>query len=337
MKTLKLNKKEGHLVVLVESADDLWALSVVIKPGDLVGMKTVRKLKLLIGDNVEAEKKPMYLKLKVEKVEFHGFTADLRIKGAIVEGPENVKGGHTFTVAPHKKLDIWKSFGPEDLDLIKEHESKHPKVVVVLVDREGALMAFKNQQQFFPSKLPSKRDEKGDMDTKFKQFFAQISKALTLFEPEFVIVAGPGFVKEKLTPYLTSEGFRVTMDSVSSVSKGGLREVFSKGVIDRVAGQVREVEEEKAVEAIYVGIASNKKVFYGMKEVEKFSEQGNIESLTVASSLIGKLASEKKYNHLADIMKKVKYSGGSVQVVGVNKDAEKRLEGLGGIAGTRRW
>ncbi len=337
MKILKLNKKEGHLAVLVENPDDLWALSVVVKPGDIVGMKTLRKLKLLIGDSVEADKKPMYLKLQVERVEFHGFTADLRIKGTIVEGPEDVKGGHTFTVSPHKKLDIWKDLGPEDMDLIREHQSRRPKVVVALVDREGALVAFKNEKQFFPSNLPGKDGEKKGAEDLLSQFFARISKAVGLFEPEFVVVAGPGFMKEKLAPYLASRGFKVTMDSVSSVSEGGLREVFSKGVVDRVAGQVREVEEEKIVEDIYTQIAREGKVFYGMDEVEKLLDQGNIKSLVVASSFIGSLASEKKYGHLADIMKKVKYSGGSVQVIGVNKDAEKRLEGLGGIAGTRRW
>lgn len=337
MKTLRLNKKEGHLKLLIESPDDLWALSVIIKPGDIVGMKTLRKLKIMIGDNMEATKKPMYLKLQVERVEFHGFTADLRIKGAIVEAPEDVKGGHTFTVSPHKKLDIWKVLGPEDLDLIKEHESKHPKVVIVLVDRESAMVSFKNQKQFFPSKLPSKKDETANPELAFKQFFGQIKKAVELFEPEFVVVAGPGFVREKLAPFLSESGFRVTMDSVSSVSASGLREVFSKGIIDRVAGQVREVKEEQIVEEIYIKISKNEKVFYGLAETEKHFQEGNIKHLVIASSFIGKLASEKKYEHLSDIMKKVKYSGGSIQVVGVNKDAERQLEGLGGIAGTLRW
>lgn len=336
MKVLAINRKDGYLFVMAENPDDLWALSIIIKPGDQVVKQTTRKLKLMIGDRTEAERKPMTLRIKVEGVEFHGFTADLRVSGQILEGPEGVKGGHTFTISPHSKLKIYKQLGPEDMELLKEHKTRQPKVAVVLVDREGALVAFKQKKQFLPAHLGSKKGD-GAAENKFKQFFGQVKRAVSLLEPEFVVVAGPGFVKDKLAPYLSEAGFKVTKDSASSVSEGGVREVYNRGTIQQVAGQVREAREEQLVEEVFQSISQGGKAFYGIKEAREMVNQDNVEKLVVASSLVGDLASKHQYSQLRDLMQKVKYAGGEVHLIGINEAAEQRLEGLGGIAGIKRW
>jgi len=337
VKALKINAKDGHLVLQVENPDDLWALSIIIKPGDVAGMKTLRKVKISTGEAVEADKKPMYLKIRVKKVEFHGFTADLRLSGDIIEGPEDIKGGHTFNLRRSSRLDLWKLIGPEDLELIKEHQTRKPQVAVILVDREGALVAFRQQKIPFSAKLPGKRDEGANEEQAFRQFFGQLRQAVMAFEPEFVVVAGPGFVKDRLATFLKQDGLKVVVESVSSVSESGLREVFGKKTVEQVAGHMREVEEEKLVNDLYARVSRGRGAFYGPVETEACLQEGNVESLLVAASFIATRASEGRYAQLREWMQKVKYVAGEVHIIGVNQDAEKRLEGMGGIAGFKRW
>lgn len=46
MKQIYFNIKKGELKVKVENLDDLWYLSTIIEPKDLIKGKTIRKIKL---------------------------------------------------------------------------------------------------------------------------------------------------------------------------------------------------------------------------------------------------------------------------------------------------
>ena len=66
------NLKKGQVKVLTENQDDLWYLSTIIEPGDLVKGKTIRKIKIGEGDQrkTQISKKPVFLKIEVEKTEY---------------------------------------------------------------------------------------------------------------------------------------------------------------------------------------------------------------------------------------------------------------------------
>ena len=330
MKTLKLDLRRGYAKLAPENYNDLWALSIIIKPGDIVGMKTTRKVKIDFGDRTEAERKPMFLKIRVRDVNFHPFTSFLRASGEIIEGPEDVKGSHTFLIEPGSFVEIWKSFGPEEIEIIRESATQQPDFCIVLVDRERALVFYRNRKIWVESHLPPKGEEE---ENALKEFFGRVKKAVEEFSPKFTIVAGPGFIKEKLAKFLETP----FIESVSYVNEAGLRELFARGAVSRIAGKVREEEEEKAVNRIFEEIARGGKVFYGEEEAKKFAEEGNVKFLVISASFIGEKAREGRYRDIKEIMEKVKYSKGKILVVGMNRDAENRLKGLGGIAGLRRW
>lgn len=87
MKILMQNLKHGAVKLQPENNDDLWYLSTIIDPGDYIKGKTVRKIKLGREDarKTQISKKTVFLKLRVEKIDFK---ADiLRLSGVIAEGP----------------------------------------------------------------------------------------------------------------------------------------------------------------------------------------------------------------------------------------------------------
>ena len=71
MKVLNFAKTEAK--ISVEHLDDIWCLSHIIDPGDRVEGRTFRKLKL--GESTDrgqkVVKKPVFLSIEVERVEFH--------------------------------------------------------------------------------------------------------------------------------------------------------------------------------------------------------------------------------------------------------------------------
>ena len=76
MKILHFQKNEAK--VLVENLDDLWCLSNIIDTGDSVEGRTFRKIKASGGGEDErakaAVKKPVFLRILVEKVEFSRYS-----------------------------------------------------------------------------------------------------------------------------------------------------------------------------------------------------------------------------------------------------------------------
>ena len=66
MKLLHSNLKKGEIKVLSQSLDDLWYLSNIIEPKDIVQGKTLRKIKTSSSDDKsrEASKRPVFLSIE---------------------------------------------------------------------------------------------------------------------------------------------------------------------------------------------------------------------------------------------------------------------------------
>jgi len=325
---VKVRTGKGVAKVVPEDLDDLWTLSQVIRPGDLVRKRTTRKVKKEFGDRTEAERKAMTLKIRVNSVKFHEYRSSLRVSGKIVGGPEEVSGSHSFFIDPHSELWVYKDFGSLELSMLSEAKSPKPEVAFVLVDRQDALIAHGSSRTRIHNDAASKRGG-GD----HSQLFGDIKARLRELEPEYVVVAGPGFVKDKLAGELK---YQTVVEGASSVSESGLQEVLSRGALDKVGVRLREAEEHKAVERVMAAVGK-KMAFYGLEDAERAVEQGNVELMLVASSLLSRSVREGNYGEIRDLMEKVKYRGGKVMLVGRNEDALARLQGLGGVAGIRRW
>ncbi len=73
----------GEIVLFPESVDDVWHLSHIVVPGDLVYATTFRAPESS-ADKIrpeKLEKRLVRLGIRVEKVEFHRYSVRLRISG----------------------------------------------------------------------------------------------------------------------------------------------------------------------------------------------------------------------------------------------------------------
>src|SRR3989344_2240603 len=123
MEIIKSDFKKGLVSLRVTAKDDLWYLSHLIEPGDLIKSKTTRKVKIGDADNAAA----------------------LRINGKIKEGTHDapLDSYHSLSLELGSEAaiekDNWLSLQKQKL---KEASEKKYNYLFCLLDREEALLAL---------------------------------------------------------------------------------------------------------------------------------------------------------------------------------------------------
>ena len=350
MKQIYSNIKKGELKLKVENLDDLWYLSTIIEPKDLIKGKTVRKIKL--GEQEERKikiiKKPIFLKIEVEKIEF-GKTSDiLRVSGIIKEGTEDVKLGshHTFNVEENSIITIIKEkWLKYQLDKLKEACSeKISKILIVVHDREEAYFALMKRYGYdLLSNLKGVVQKKANAEEVKGNFYAEIIKQTENYDEKYnlnqIIIASPAFWKEDLMKELKDHELKskIILATCSSVGKNGINEVLKRPEITKALRQERISKELNSVENLLGEIAKNNLAVYGLKEVENAAYAGAINELLITDTLIKKSRDENTYEKIDTILKTVEQTKGSILIVSSEHEGGKKLDGLGGIGGILRY
>lgn len=353
MKILHQDPKEGKIKVKVETLDDLWHLYHIIEEGDVVYAKTFRKQSQR-SDSLRPEKVetiPVFLGVKVEKVNLHRFANALRVTGPIVyTSRDEVPLGkyHTIAVEENDTITIqkekWKKHHLERLEEAVK-ASQRAKVMIVVIDegeadiavvREYGVDIIANVTHNFGGKRYN-----ADRESEEKKFFHDLAKTMSeIMERENVdkaIVAGPGFAKENFYKFL-SENYpdlakKVVIEDTSVTGRTGIYEVIRRGTVDRVYHENRVAKEIQLVERVIEEISKNGLVAYGLKEVEEAANYGAIETLLVLDELLKGEHKEK----IEEIMEFVRGTRGEVVIVSSEHEGGEKLKALGGIAALLRY
>lgn len=333
MKILAQDRKKGAFKLKVENLDDLWHLSHVVQPGDVVTKHTVRKVKLDFEGRTEVEKKSMTLALEVDRVEFHEFSSALRISGEIREGPEDISGHHTFSVEPHDTLVVTKNWTAVDLERIRSSKET-PKAMLCAADRESAVFATLRPNGFrleftLNSHLPRKDDP--SYETALSQYYGEVAAKLREFEGTRII-GGPGFVKDHIAKLA---GARVI--SSSSATKSGIREMMESEALENILGESRTRKESVAVEELLKRIAKDGAYAYGFDATKKAAEMGAVELVLVSEQSILDRRREGTYKELDKLLETVEKQRGEIMLVSSEGEHGRKLSALGGVAALLRY
>ena len=350
MKLLCYNLKKGEVKVLAQNLDDLWYLSTIIEPKDIVQGKTIRKIKAISdeGKSKEATKKPVFIKLEVEKVEFSKYTNVLRVFGVIKEAPEDVPLGsyHTFNIDDNTVMTIIKrQWLKYQLVKLKEACSEEKSSLLICVhDREEAYFAlFKKYGYEIAAHIHGEVQKKREENIKKENFYLNIINKIKEYVERYkikqVILASPAFWKEDLMEELKDNSLKqkIVLATCSSATKNGIEEVIKRPEVRHALKQERTAREMNKVEELFIEIAKNNLAVYGLKETENASSIGAVKELLVTDSLIHKSRSEGFYHDVENIMKTVDKTKGEVDIISSEHEGGKKLDGLGGIAAILRF
>ncbi len=344
------DKKRGIIELMPETLDDLWHLSHIIEEGDVLSSKTTRRIQDTTGDKLRSDrgiKKTFYLGIRVEIINFHRYTGQLRTTGIIVKGPEDLipLGSHhtleiKLNVSIRIKKNKWSKWTLKRLKQAIESSKKLSAIILVLEDdvADMGLIRQYGVEYYGPivGNISGKRIVEKDRRKNVINFYEKIVEALKKFkEVQNLLIAGPGFVKSDFYSYLKEKYPEIAKNSIlESTGTGGrvgISEILKKGTIEKMTSENRVAGEMRSVNKVLEKIAkSSPKVVYGKKMVINAVNAGAAEELLI----LDKMVRQENMEKTMDIVENMK---GKVTMVSSEHEGGKQLEALGGMAALLRY
>ncbi len=339
MKVLSKNVKKGLLKLKIENLEDLWYLSQIISRGDLISASSTRK----IEKGNEKVRKKIFLKLKVEKIEFQKYSSTLRVSGKILEcNDEDVPIGnyHSIIVEPGVVLSIEKNELPDYLlRVVREASTPNYKILVCVFDREEALFAMITKQGYKILSRIKGSVEKKYVKGKTENFYKRIATIIEEYNksknPDRIIIASPSFWSEYLMKELSSDiKTRIIISSCNSVSASAINEIMKRPETKQALRESRLRVENTLIEELLKEISKNGLAVYGVDEVEEAVNFGAIDKLLILDSLMYNFNSNER---IIKIVRGAEKQRAKIFVINSEFEPGKMLSGLGGLAAILRF
>ena len=335
MRIVKMDLKSGLVVALPTRPEDLWQLSKVLAPGDLVTARTLRKAAVKRGSEVErAERVPFTLTVRVEKVEFHGHTGALRLTGEIVAGPESAgRGYHTIQPELAEPLTIVKKRWPAHaLERLRKAAVEKPLLFICTIDRDEAGFAELRESGIVEQGGVRFRKRGGGKEEGGREeYWDAVLAHLKGTEAALLLVAGPGFEKENLLAYAKEAApalaKRMVLERCSEVGMPGVEEVLKKSG-QKLLRESRVAAETEVVERLLAELGKEGKVAYGRKECE---------AAVAADAVAELLVTEERVAEFEGLVERAEKAGAKLVLVSGEHEAGEKLAGLGGVAALLRY
>ena len=347
MKIISWDEKHGRMLLQVESRDDLWCLYNVLIPGDMVTARTLREVKV----DDKSSRKPMTLKVRVENVEFQPYTDKLRIRGVVVEGPDEfgvVGSHHSIAVGEGSEILIEKErWSKHELDRIFEASSKRPREVLLIgIDSDEVAFVLPHDYGLelvaearldLPGKRePSRREE--ILEERIREIGEKAKELVQRLNLKAVAIVGPGFVKDHLAREVASSAkVRVYVDSTSTGGYQGVKEAIRRGILRRVLKDFDVVEEAELMDELLSHISKGDgKAAYGFEEVRRAAEYSAVDKLLVLDELVRSPDPELR-KAVEEIMDMAERRGAKIKIFSSLEEPGQQLKSMGGLAAILRY
>ncbi|QLD84281.1 mRNA surveillance protein pelota [Natronomonas halophila] len=341
--------RKERITVVPESLDDLWHLTYILEPGDLVSGDTTRRIQR-DDDKMRdtgGQREPMWLRIDVESVEFAKFANRLRVGGEIVDCSREDQLGfhHTFNVEEHDELEIEKVWQVDQLERLQEavEAAEQPDVAIATVEEGEAHVHTVAQYGVEERATITGTTGKGEYARGRDELFEELTEVLKRLDAPAIILAGPGFTKQDALDYVEDNAPDVvdkiqTVDT-AAVGERGVHEVLKRGAVDRIQTETRISEEAELIDELMERIGEGAKAAYGIEEVEKAADYGAVETLLILDKrLREERAGEGDWDVDAnELIDTVERQGGDVTVFSHEFDPGQQLSNLGGVAALLRY
>jgi protein pelota len=355
LKIHHIDQKHSKITVTPENLNDLWALYNIIREDDEISARTQRRVVLKEGS--KGERKTMRLKLKTETVSFHEFSNRLRVKGKILEGPEDfVSFGsyHTFNIEPLQKIDIIKEkWSKHELRRLKERSKFESNFIILFVAIETGLATIAIITNFSHNRIatikkhvPGKRYQQSYRNKALNEFYEAIGKVvmenLKAYEVNLIILSGPGNTKNHFMEYLkkilnSTIKINIQICHASSGTESAIIETLKSKELAKLKEQVKSLQETDKIEKILTQFSRDADlILIGLEEVYEASERGAIKLLLIADIMI-RGASKAKKLKIEKVITNVEKSGGEISIMSTENIAGEQLVNLGSILGILRY
>lgn len=357
MKILDENLNQDEITISVDNLNDLWYLYNIIRPDDIVYSRTTRRIR---QDSESAradkgEKVPLYLGIRVEKLEFHEFTNRLRINGKITDGPEDLislHSYHTLNIEVNSELKIIKEEWPKYiLERINDavDSSHNPNILVLCIEKGECTIAEVSNIgvrviKSLRTSIPGKYYDVDYHKSALNDFFADIYMILrenTSESIKYIIIAGPGFTKDHFFDFLKENNYshleNIILAAASGASVNAVYEVLKSDKIKNMIKSFKINEEIELVNEIFERIGKDLgTIALKLEEIEKADLFGAIDTFLILDKRFRECSSEER-KYFENLLKNIENKGGKIEIISSLHPAGEQLEKLGGTAALLRF
>jgi protein pelota len=367
--TMKLIRKSlqkdqsGDITLCPEDSEDLWACYNLIRTGDEIQAKSMRKVQKLSKDGEvlkgQSQRKLLNLKLKIDKVDFDPAGGSLRIKGQVVEDADDVSAGtfHTFDLELNRNFRLFKDeWDIISLDIIANATDPENKAEVgAVIMQEGLAqicLLTENMtvvRQRIETSVPrKKRGDNSGYEKGIRRFYelvySTMLRNLTLDKLKAVLIASPGFLARGFYNYIfeqaaatgnkpvlkSKDKFFVTHSSSGHVHS--LEEVLKNQDVQKQLADTKYGRETVVLDKFFKMLNDDdSRAWYGPKQVAAAVEKGAVSTLLITDTLF-RANDIQTRRHYIELVESVRAGGGEVYQFSSLHSSGEQLDQITGIA-----
>jgi len=355
LKIFDSDKKKGEVTLKTENLNDLWTLYNVISKDDHITARTNRRV--IIKEGTQGTRKQMRLTLKVENVAFHEFSNRLRIKGTIIEGPDDlVSFGtyHTFNIEPGQKIKIVKDqWLKNELSRLKKSSKFESNFVMIIIAIETGLATISLITNFshkhistIKKNIPGKRYEQSHRNKAYKEFFSDVKRVLEEnlknIEVNLILICGPGNTRDLFIKYLKDTGAPSYLSKIknihaSSGTESAILESLKSKELTELKEKVKIIQETERIQELFKLLSTDDELIrIGLEEISISAEKGSIKELFLADTLIRGTSKDFKLK-IENVINDVEYAGGEIHILNSEQPTGRQIIDLGSIIAILRY
>ena len=352
---MQLLKREPMLWRLrVGTEDDLWSLARLARKGMSLGMLGERRDQTTGGEEggraKSAERKRMWIKLRIESTEFQSFSDILRIHGIIEEARLDIGSHHTHNITIGDEIELTSQvpFLETDTQLLQQTiDSSNQITIALAVVENDEVVLFHitprglRESTTWTMQGGGKRVAIKQSSGVAKEFRTKVITELTesLDDHTPLILCGPGHARELLLSELKSYGETRLIASIATSMSGraGANELLREGLAGNLLEDYAISKEMELLEEAWKRISTNGLVAYGTVELDKAMTAGAIETMLITADLLRDESVQIAGQTWQEWSKNLSEIGGEMVQCSTDHDSGQQLLGIGGAIALLRF
>ena len=338
----------------INTDDDLWSLARLARNGMSLGMLGERRDQTTAGEEggraKSAERKKMWIKLRIENTEYQSYSEVLRVHGIIEEAKIDIGSYHTHNITPGDEIELscQTPFLESDEQLLQQtvEAAKQVKIALVVVENDEVILFHITPRGLRESTTWTMRGGGKRIDIRessgvAKGFREKVIAELTasLDDTTPLILCGPGHAREILLNEMKMHGQTRFMASVGTSMSGraGANEVLREGLAGNLLEDYAISKEIGLLEEAWKRVSTNGLVAYGKQELNQSLYEGAIETLLISADLLRDDEDRINGQSWQDWCQKLSEFGGTMIQCSTDHDSGQQLLGIGGAIALLRF
>lgn len=361
-----VENQPGKITVIVDSNDDIWHIYNLLEKGDLVQLKTTRKVVHESNNgNKTAKKVQIFFTLKIDSIDYNSEDYEIRINGKSVFENEYISKGQFQSASIVKNIQfslIKKSWDAFSINLI--NEVSNPMVTsdlaVCLLDEGTAnLFLISSHITLLKSKvelsIPKKRNGSSNHEKAILKFFQYVTDMLfnniNFDIVKCIVIGSPGFIKDQYKEFfgniknnsykqyetLFKNEKKLFYIHASGSSKQSLNEVLSKQDIKEKIFETKAYEDIRLMEKFDEMLALDyEKITFGVKHSYVAIDLLALDTLILTDGFLKKMGPYFRKDLHKRILK-LNENQGIQKILSSQHVTGEKVDKMGGIVGILKF